>query len=133
MAMDGSFPAELRRTKPYGYSIFQLDNMVVLCQVLSTKDDSLWTFVLPDGRSIRKAMDYLYPYLEDKTKWPRSPDIQSWESLPARQPCLLFAGLAFREQKYLELWTRLQPEPADDEARRNIAVTQPILWLRRSE
>ena len=35
MAANGSFPAELARTKPYGYSIFQLDNMVTLCQVLS--------------------------------------------------------------------------------------------------
>jgi hypothetical protein len=29
MAADGSFPQELRRTKPYGYSIFQLDNMAI--------------------------------------------------------------------------------------------------------
>ena len=36
MAPDGSFPRELARTKPYGYSIFQLDNMATLCQVLST-------------------------------------------------------------------------------------------------
>ena len=35
MAADGSFPAELARTKPYAYSIFQLDNMTTLCQVLS--------------------------------------------------------------------------------------------------
>jgi len=25
MAADGSFPQELRRTKPYGYSMFNLD------------------------------------------------------------------------------------------------------------
>ncbi len=37
MAADGSFPLELARTKPYGYSIFQLDNMATLCQVLSTQ------------------------------------------------------------------------------------------------
>ncbi len=35
MDLDGSFPAELARTKPYGYSIFQLDNMVLLCHLLS--------------------------------------------------------------------------------------------------
>ena len=34
MATDGGFPLELARTKPYGYSIFQLDNMVLLCQGL---------------------------------------------------------------------------------------------------
>jgi hypothetical protein len=31
MVTDGSFPRELSRTKPYAYSIFQLDNMAALC------------------------------------------------------------------------------------------------------
>jgi hypothetical protein len=129
MAVDGSFPAELRRTKPYGYSIFQLDNMATLCQVLSTKDDDLWQFKLPDGRGIAKAMEFLYPYLKDKSKWPHKPDIQSWDSWPAREPCLLFAGQALGRQEYLDLWQRLPADPADPEVRRNIAITQPLLWL----
>ena len=130
MATDGSFPAELRRTKPYGYSIFQLDNMVTLCQVLSTTRDNFWVFTLPDGRGIRKAMEYLYPYLADKSTWPRKPDIQAWEGWPSRQPCLIFAGLALGEQRYLDLWKGLPPDPTNDEVRRNIAITQPLLWLK---
>jgi len=130
MASDGSFPAELRRTKPYGYSIFQLDNTVALCQVLSTTNDNLWTFELPDGRGIGKAMEFLYPYLADKSKWPHKPDIQAWEGWPARQPSLLFAGLTLGEQKYLDLWKKLPADPTDAEVRRNIAITQPLLWLK---
>jgi len=130
MALDGSFPAELKRTKPYGYSIFQLDNMASLCQVLSNSTESLWRFELPDGRGIRKAMEFLYPYLADKSKWPHKPDVQSWEGWPARQPCLLFAGLALGEEKYLALWKKLPADPSDDEVRRNMAITQPLLWLR---
>ena len=130
MAVDGSFPAELKRTKPYAYSIFQLDNMVTLCQVLSTPEQDLWKFALPDGRSIGKAMAFLYPYLADKSKWQRPPDIQAWEGWPARQPSLLFAGLALGEQKYLDLWQKLPADPADPEVRRNIAITQPVLWLK---
>jgi hypothetical protein len=34
MAVDGSFPKEIARTKPYGYSLFNLDAMVMICQVL---------------------------------------------------------------------------------------------------
>ena len=130
MAPDGSFPLELKRTKPYGYSIFQLDNLATLCQVLSTPQENLWEFSLPDGRSIRRAMQFLHPYLADKSKWPHPPDIQSWEGWPARQPCLLFAGLALGERDYLELWKRLPPDPTDPEIRRNIAITQPLLWVR---
>lgn len=129
MAENGSFPLELARTKPYGYSIFQLDNMVTLCQVLSTPSDDLWKFELPDGRGIRKAFAYLYPFLADKSKWPLKPDVQAWNSWPARQPGLLFAGLALDEPKYLELWKKLPADPTDPEVRRNIAITQPILWI----
>jgi hypothetical protein len=130
MAPDGSFPAELKRTKPYGYSIFQLDNMAALCQVLSREDDNLWTFTLPDGRGIRKAMEFLYPYLADKSKWPRPPDVQAWDGWPARQPALLFAGMALGEQKYVDLWQKLPADPANAEVRRNIAITQPMLWVK---
>jgi hypothetical protein len=129
MALDGSFPAELKRTKPYGYSIFQLDNMASLCQVLSTPEDNLWNFELPDGRGIRKALAFLYPFLADKSRWPRKPDIQAWNAWPARQPSLLFAGLALSEPNYLDLWQKLPADPPDPEVRRNIAITQPLLWL----
>jgi hypothetical protein len=130
MAGDGSFPLELKRTKPYAYSIFQLDNMATLCQVLSTDKDNLWQFSLPDGRGIAKAVAYLYPYLADKSTWPRKPDVQAWEGWPAREPCLLFAGVNLDEEKYLALWKKLPPDPASLEVRRNIAITQPILWLK---
>jgi hypothetical protein len=130
MANDGSFPAELRRTKPYGYSIFQLDNMASLCQLLSTPEDNLWKWELLDGRGMRKAMEFLYPYLADKTTWPHKPDIQAWEGWPARQPCLLLAGLSLGEPKYIELWKKLPADPGDPEVRRNIAITQPVLWVK---
>jgi hypothetical protein len=40
---DGSFPLEMRRTKPYGYALFQLDQLATVAQILSS-GDSLWTF-----------------------------------------------------------------------------------------
>jgi len=130
MTNDGSFPQELRRTKPYGYSIFQLDNLASLCQIASTPAADLWKFETPDGRGIKRAMEFLYPYLADKSKWPHQPDIQAWDGWPARQPCLLFAGIALAEPRYLDLWRKLPPDPTDAEVKRNIAITQPILWLK---
>src|SRR3546814_8211733 len=41
MAEDGSFPLELERTKPYGYSLFNLDAMATICQILSVPEDNL--------------------------------------------------------------------------------------------
>ncbi len=129
MAPNGSFPRELARTKPYGYSIFQLDNMATLCQVLSTANNDLWAFTLPDGRGIHKAMEFLYPYLADKSKWPYRKDVEAWADWPAREPSLLFAGLAFHNQNYLNLWERLPADPTNQEVLRNIAIREPLLWL----
>jgi Alginate lyase len=130
MTNDGSFPRELGRTKPYGYSTFQLDNMVTLCQVLSTPQNDLWNFMLDDGRNIHKGMEFMFPFWQDKSKWPKKPDVNAWDAWPARQPSLLFAGLAFNEQKYLDLWKKLNPDPTNEEVRRNIAITQPVLWVK---
>jgi len=130
MADDGGFPLELARTKPYGYSIFQLDNMTMLCQVLSTPEDNLWTFETKDGKSIAKAIAYLYPFLADKSKWKLPPDVNAWEGWPARQPNLVFGGLMLSEQKYLDLWQKLPADPTDPEVQRNIGITQPLLWIK---
>ncbi|AKC83665.1 alginate lyase [Verrucomicrobia bacterium IMCC26134] len=129
MAADGSFPAELRRTKPYAYSIFQLDNLVTLAQVLSRPGDELWDFESPSGRGVRRAVAFLSPFLADKTSWPLPPDVQAWDGWPTRSPALLFAGLAFGMASYVELWHRLPSDPVDEEVQRNLAITQPLLWL----
>jgi len=129
MAPNGSFPLELKRTKPYAYSIFQLDNMTTLCRVLSTPDENLWAFELPDGRSIKKGIAYLEPYLADKSSWPLKPDVQAWAGWPTRQPALLMGGIAYGDPTYIDLWKKLHPDPSDEEIQRNIAITQPILWV----
>jgi hypothetical protein len=128
MAANGSFPQELRRTKPYGYSIFQLDNMALLCQLLSTAQDNLWTFNLQDGRGIQKGLEFLFPYLQDRSKWPYKPDVEHFEQWPVRQPALLFGGYALGQAKYINLYKKLEADPTDMEVRRNMAVTQPLLW-----
>lgn len=65
LAPDGSFPRELERTKPYGYSIFQLDNVALLADVLTVPGQDLWTYATPDGRGVGAAVAFLYPYLRD--------------------------------------------------------------------
>ena len=129
MAADGSFPRELARTKPYGYSIFNLDVMAGICQLLSTPTDNLWRFETRDGRGLKRGMEFLYPFLKDKTSWRWARDVMHWEGWPARQPALLFCALAYDESKYLELWKTLNPDPTDEEIIRNLPIRQPVLWF----
>lgn len=129
MAGDGSFPEELRRTKPYSYSIFNLEGMTLLCWILSTHDDNLWDFRLPDGRSMANAVRFLYPYIVDKSKWPFAKDVMHFDAFPARQPFLVFAGIALGEPKYIETWKRLDAESRNEEVQRSIPIQQPVLWV----
>ncbi len=128
-AQDGSFPLELARTKPYGYSLFNLDAMAILVQTLTTKDDDLWKWQLPDGRGMAKAVEYMYPFIADKKSWPKAPDVMYDKEWPVRQPCLLFAGLALDKPGYLALWKKLDGDPTVEEVLRNWPVRQPVLWV----
>ncbi len=125
---DGSFPLEIRRTKPYGYSLFNLDAMTAICQILSTPQDNLWTFETTDGRGVRKAMSFMTPYIRDKKSWPLKPDVMYDDEWPMRHSSLLFAGLAFRNRDYLALWQTLKADATVEEVVRNFFIRQPLLW-----
>ncbi|HSU56439.1 MAG TPA: alginate lyase family protein [Candidatus Dormibacteraeota bacterium] len=129
MATDGSFPQELRRTKPYGYSLFVIDAMAGVAQIASTKKDDLWLYTLPDGRGMRKAMEFIFPYIEDKSKWPGKHDVLYWDEWPVRQPSLLFAGVKFDRPEYLSLWRKLKADPQAVEVQRNVPLRHPLLWV----
>src|SRR6266542_536198 len=129
MAADGSFPQELRRTKPFGYSLFNLEAMAAVCQILSTPEDNLWTFELPDGRGMRTALTYIFPYIADRRLWPLPKDVMYDDQWPMRQASLLFAGIAFANRAYVDLWKTLKADSPIEEVVRNFFIRQPVLWL----
>ncbi len=132
LAANGSFPLELARTKPYSYSLFDLDVLAIICQIVSAPGDSpgnLWQYSLPTGVRFKKAVDFMFPFIQDKGKWPYAHDVEYFDDLPNRQPSLLFAGLAYNEPKYIALWRTLSPDPKTAEIIRNFPVRQPLLWV----
>lgn len=129
IAADGSFPLELARTKPYGYSLFNLDILGMLAHLLSTNSDNLFKYKLPDGRGLELCFRFMAPFIADKHSWPYRHDVQYFDDLPVRQPSLLFGGLSYRRDEYLALWKSLDPDPKVPEVIRNHPVRQPLLWL----
>jgi hypothetical protein len=125
MAADGSYPRELARTKPYGYSLFQLDVMGKLAWVLGE-----WNYTTPDGRGMRRAIAFMFPFIKDKRAWPKPPDVMYFDQWPIRHPALIFGGLALHEPRYVDLWKTLVPDPTVDEVVRNYPIRQPLLWCR---
>lgn len=128
MAEDGSLPLEMARTKPYGYAIFNLDAMTMLCQILSTPKDNLWTFEV-DGKSIGKGISFLYPFVADKQKWTLKPDVMYWNDWPVAQPFLFFGANAFGKQDWFATWKKLDHQPKVEEVIRNLPIRHPLIWL----
>ncbi len=129
IAPDGRLPLELARTKPYGYCLFNLDALATICRIVSADGDDLWNFVTPDGRGMKKAVEYMFPYIADKRRWPLPPDVMYDEYWPMRQAALLFGGLAWDRAEYLAVWKKLPAESGVDEVIRNYFIRQPVLWV----
>ena len=133
MDKKGGFPAELNRTKPYGYSLFVIDAMAGVAQLASTLEDDLWTYQLPDGRGMKKGMEFIAPYIIDKKTWPMKPDVMYWDAWPVRHPSLLFAGVKFQKADYLATWEKLEPDPTTFEVLRNLPLRHPLLWVSKKK
>ena len=126
---DGSFPLELKRTKPYGYSIFNLDAMTTLCQILSDSKDDLWDYKLVDGRTIKKAIEFLYPFVAKKANWTFQQDVMYWNEWPVAQPFLIFGYQHFNQKEWLDSWRSLDHFPKNDEVIRNLPIRNPLIWI----
>jgi len=129
MDPNGSFPLELKRTKPYGYSLFNLDAMYTLAHVLSTKENNLWEYKTTTGLSLKKGIEFLYPFVENKNSWTLPKDIMYWENWPVAHPFLLFGYAAYGNQDWLTTWSKLEHFPTTAEVIRNLPVRNPILWI----
>lgn len=122
MDLNGSFPLELKRTKPYGYSLFNLDIMATLAHVLQ-----VWDWNMPDGRGIQKGIQFLLPYIQDKSQWQYPADIMYFDEWPIAQSCLFFAGL-HGNKVAMNTWRKLNHFPSNQEVIRNSPIRNPILW-----
>jgi hypothetical protein len=98
---DGSQPHELVRTKSLGYSGF---NLRALCQLATLAEHvgiDLWHYETPDGRSIRRAVDFLVPYVTAPDRWPHE---QISRVDQADFATILWrAGIVYREPAYTAL------------------------------
>ncbi|MCE8026966.1 alginate lyase family protein [Billgrantia aerodenitrificans] len=65
---DGSQPEELKRTTTAHYCCFNLQGWIHLAQLAESCGEDLWSFEGPEGQSIRRAMEWLLPYIDKN--WP---------------------------------------------------------------
>ena len=131
MNFDGYFAPALYDTDPYATSMFTLECLAAACESLSTPFESLWMASLPDGRGMHSAVAWALPYLRDRRKWPYVSDQENFKAQPVRQNALLFAGRAYDQADYIDVWKSLPPDTQIPAITRKHPITQPALWATR--
>ena len=109
---DGRQPLELVRTKGWSYSVGNLDGLTLLANIAERVGVDLWKYHTADGRSIRRAFDYLVPFAFGQKKWPDQ-QIGEW------QPEILFplirrASARYQDQQHRALMKRVPAAEATD-------------------
>jgi Alginate lyase len=102
---DGKMPLELARTKAFTYSTGNLRGLFDLADLAKDLDVDLWHFETPDGRSLRKALDYLAPYVDASKTWPHQ-QIDSGVTKGMRIDLAVMlrrAALIYNEPRYEEM------------------------------
>jgi hypothetical protein len=90
---DGRQPLELERTKAWSYSVGNLDGLMLLARLGENVGVDLWNYQTSDGRSIRKALEFLLPFASGVKKWP-------YQQLGEWQPQILFPLIHRAEAHY---------------------------------
>jgi hypothetical protein len=101
---DGTQPMELRRTKSFNYSIMNLTGLTELATLGEWVGIDLWAYETEDGRSIRRALEFLRPYVQKVHEgWP--PRFWHYKQIVPFKPEILapafrMASVGYQEEEY---------------------------------
>ncbi len=107
---DGRQPLELQRTKSLGYSTMNLSGLFELARLGEHVGVDLWNLQTSDGRGLRKALDFLVPYVTSAKKWPY-PQIEEYKASEI-VPMLLMAADRYHAPGYAEAAAKAVPAAA---------------------
>lgn len=109
---DGRQPLELTRTRAWSYSIGNLDGLMQLATLGEVVGVNLWNFQTADGRSIRRALEFLYPFAIGE-KW-KYQQLGEWQP-QALFPLIRRASVHYKDEKFKAMMANV---PAVDVAER---------------
>jgi hypothetical protein len=116
---DGRQPLELARTRAWSYSVGNLDGLMQLARLAENVRLDLWNYQAKDGRSIKRAFDFLLPFAVTDKKWP-------YQQLGEWPPEMLFplmrrAAVKYPDSSYKESIAKIPAIAAQD--RSNLLLT----------
>ncbi len=90
---EGRFTDELTRTRSYHYTIYNLTACTIICELAYYRGVDLWNYETPDGKSVKKCVDFFKPYYKNMFEWPHQEINASgnwFEKLPMRLAAMRF-------------------------------------------
>jgi hypothetical protein len=103
---DGAQPRELARTTSQHYVAFNLEAFFALAAIGANAGVDLWNYQTEDGRSIRKALDWVLPFIRGEQEWTYK-QIRKFDSA-VYYPLLLQASAQYNDPSYAELAWKLK-------------------------
>jgi hypothetical protein len=70
VAPDGSLPEELTRTRALHYTVFALQPATGVADLGACVGADVWGYAAPDGRSLRRAVAFVAPYVGREREFP---------------------------------------------------------------
>ena len=114
---DGQQPLELERTRGMSYSLFNLNALFTVATIGEKVGVDLWSYKTQDERSLRRALEFLSPFVFSEKEWPHK-QIIKWS--PDEYYALLRkAAPKFNDAKFQTLLAKV---PAPDPAARSLLL-----------
>jgi hypothetical protein len=96
---DGKQLEEMERTKGLHYCVFNMSAMGVLARIGEHLGIDLWNYQSKDGRSLRRGLDFVLPYLLGEKEWPHE-QIEEMYVSAADTGLFLLAARRYDDSRY---------------------------------
>lgn len=104
---DGRQPHELARTLSWNYTNMNLLGFFTIARMGESVDADLWKYQTKDGRGIKKAFEWLVPFMKGEKEW-TSQQIKP-RTFELTDPLLRTSAVKFGKPEYLPIAKRLNP------------------------
>ena len=110
---EGEQPRESARTRSLHYTHFNLQAMFTLASLAKSAGVDLWNYQTEDGRSIKRALDWVLPVVTGDKKWEKQ-QIDEFD-MSRFYEVLTQASVEFKDEKYAEIASDIGGENAKKE------------------
>lgn len=108
---DGTQPRELARTRSMHYTAFNVGAFFTLAKLADCLKIDLWNYRTADGRGIRQALDWFFPYYTGEKEWVHQ-QIDEFKKEGFYQ-VLYLASRKYGDNKYVEAGRKVINEKAN--------------------